>query len=370
MLLTADRDSLLKSLDRVSKIVKSNPRAIELLQCVLLETYGDDLYIIAKSHNVAARVCVPNTIVKSAGSSIVAFDRLREAVKNSSANIVMDTSSDTSMKIYSSDDQRIGIPTKDVREFPSTIWLDLDESYAVDTTDFIVALQESVSLSNSNSSLSPMFMQVLIKDNCITSANGVSYQRIPIKCHKSLEVSIPINSVPLIVGFIKESGIDKAWVSTDTGKQIVLSTGKDQFQVSALAVTFPDLDSVFSSAAVRTAESLEVDRKKFIAELTKARLYSDEYGRVSLRIIGPAITSVSISSKDNNGGWFESAVNAVWSNKNPVDLIFSVDSLLNFLKLFQKDTVTLKLGDDFRGDKTPMYCIEGGTIGVLNQFNI
>lgn len=370
MIFATHKESFLRALDRVSPVVKSNPRSIDVLQGVKLETIGTDVFVTASSPMANTRVLVEGAVVAGSGEVAVNFDKLRDRVSKSGESMRLEVK-EKFLRITSSDDQRLGIPINDLREFPAVEWAQPEESYGLETPHFVGLLKTASSVTSEVTSLNPAFLQIQIRDQFLWGANSVSYQRIPINCNPSLNSSIPTATIHAMTKFIQDSGGDKVWLSQVGKEHVVVSVGKDQFQAVPLALDFPNLSQAFDHTKVRVSESLKIDRKKLVTALAKAKTSADSYGRVTLVLQGTALTTLLIKTRSDHGDWYEEEIAPViWEGKEGRTLTFNIDTLLSFLRSFKEEDVILELGDDFKGDLTPVLCVEGDHVAILNQFRV
>ena len=130
------KDSFLSALNRVSKIVKSNPRSVESLQCVKITSYAGQVYVSAVSSMGSAKVMIQGA--KSSGSEdvLVDLDRLKDRVSKTSNMLKVEVDSHT-LKITSTDDQRLGLAINDPREYPDVAWAVPEESYGLDKEELL-----------------------------------------------------------------------------------------------------------------------------------------------------------------------------------------------------------------------------------------
>lgn len=370
MIFATHKDPLLKALDRISSIVKANPRTVDILQTVLVDSYGGDVYLTATSPMANAKVEVKGAKVGASGAFVVNYDKFRDRVSKSGDTMRLEAD-ETTLKIISSDDQRLGIPLNDIREFPEITWEFPEESYGMQSEDLIALLRTANSLTSSVTSLTPAFLQVMIKDRQLWAANNVSYHKIPISCNPSLESRIPTATLTSIVKFIQDSGGDQVWLSHINESHVVITSGADQFQATPISAPFPDLTELFKQTAVRATSDLKVDRKRLISELTKAKTSADTYGRVTITIPDTALTSMVVETQSEGGDWYEGTVpGCLWTGSAGRNLVFNIDTLLSYLRSFSGEELVLQVGDDFKGDLTPLMCKEGEHVGIINQFRI
>ena len=361
MIFATHKESFLVALDRLSRIVKSSPKSIDVLQCVKIESYGTEVFAVATSSMASARVLIKDAVVGEPGSFLVNLDRLKDRVSKAAPQIKLQADSGT-LKIISSDDQKLGLALNDEREFPEVKWVMAEESYGLDKQEVITLFKKAHALTNNANVLTPSFLQVRIVDQTLWVANGVSYQQFPIQCNPALESSIPTQTLFAITGFAQESEGDTVWLSQAGEDEVVVTVGK--------AVEFPNLAPVFDKVRISTANSLRVSRRKLVDELSKAKSSTDEYGRVTIDIQRSAMTSITVQAQASNGDWYESRLTGAWDGESERSLTFNLDSLHKFLQTFSDDEVTINIGDDFKGELSPAYIEEEGHIGIINQFRI
>lgn len=369
MLFAAPKDDLSAALSRVSRVVKSNPKSVEILQCVKVESYGSNVYVVATSSMASSRVQVDSAVLKEPGSFVVSLDRLSDRVAKAGDSMALE-SDDTSLKIVSSDDQRLGLKTNDPREFTEIEWSLSEESYGIDKAELVGLFKLANSLAASSSSLTPAFLQAHLKEQKLWVANGISYHVFDVLCNPALESSIPTQTLSALIGFVQESAGDTVWLSQLSGDEVVVSVGDDQFQTTPLSVKFPDLEPQFTRAEVAAIHTISVNRTRLITELNKAKTSMDKHGRVTLTIEGQGTAMIKVETASELGDWYESKVPTIWSGPPNRALVFNLESLVKFLQSFKVEEIDLMIGDDFKSNLSAIYCSEGGHSGIINQFRI
>lgn len=369
MKFAASKVPIITSLDRLSRIVKSNPRSVEILQCVLVEAIGQEVYITATSSMASARVQVTGAKVAESGKFVVGLDRLKDRVSKAAEALVLETSAN-SLRILSSDDQKLGLSLNDTREFPEIDWTDPEESYGLKKKEVVELFKVANSLTSTTSSLTPAFLQVHIKEQNLWVASGVSYQVFPMECNPSLNSSIPTQTLSALTAFIQEAEGDTVWLSQLNEDDVVVSVGQDQFQTTPLAVDFPDLTPLFDKVRVASVSECIVKRRRLVEELSKAKTSVDNYGRISIKIEGVAAAMMVLQASSHAGDWYESKIPVIWTGTPDRTFTFNLEALLKFLRTFSGDDITLFIGDDFKGDLAPIYAEEEGHEGIINQFRI
>jgi DNA polymerase III sliding clamp (beta) subunit (PCNA family) len=314
-------------------------------------------------------VKVQSALVKESGEFVIDFNRFRDRVSKAGPQIVLD-SDDQSLKIISSEDQRLGLKLNDPREFPTVAWNVTDESYGLKTEEFIGLLSTANTLASGVSSLTPAFLQLKIRDQELWAASGSTYHRFKLHCNPTLNTSIPLNTVPALISFIKESEGGTIWMSQDEGDEVVISVGHDQLQTSPLAVQFPDLNGLFDRVQVTSTHELHLQRREIINALSKAASSADAYNRVSLSFEGEVATSMLVRTESEVGDWFEIKIPCLWSGKKDRTMVFNSEDLIRFIRSFESEEIKLLVGDDYKREVAAIYCEERDHSGILNQFRI
>lgn len=365
MKITATKDSLKAALDRVSGIVRSNPRSLDVLQCVRISTYSDRVYVEARSPKAAVRVVVSGASVVESGELLVNFDKVKDRISKIGSEATVSTS-ETSLLINSGNDLRLSITLNDVREFPDASWSYPDESYSIDTGEFLSLLAKSASTLKEVSALTPSFMQVKIDSNQWRMSTGAAHFVLPIKCNRNLSVSIPSGMLSSIAAFVKESGSDVVWLSQD-GENLVVTVGDDQLQSMSLISPFPDTQPIIDKVRVASTNSLEIERKRLLSEISRAKSSMDESSAITLTINGTAVTNLTVGATSEVGDTYESTMPCVWSG-SPRTLTFTYETLHSFLMMFECDIMDISVGDPIRSSLPAWYYEEGESVGILNQF--
>lgn len=372
MLFAAYKDSFASALDRVSRVVKSNPRSVEILQCIRIDSGSAGVFLTANSPMAKVKVKVDGAKAQGEDSVIVNFDKIKDRVSKTSDTIRVEATNGK-MSIVSNKDQKLGLTLGDLAEFPVLSWSVPEESYGIDKEEFLSTLALAGSLTSAVSALTPAFLQVKISKQTMTVASGVTFQKIPLECNPELESTIPTQTLSALQGFVKSSEGDVVWMSQlAEDSDIVITVGDDQFQTVPLALDFPDLEPVFNKIKIMATDELHFsETKRLLAALSKAKTSVDSYGTVNLDVQGTAMTTVVISASNEHGDWFEDKLPVLWSGSaSGRKLRFNIDSLISYVKSVPSDSITLRFGEDFRGDLSPAYYEEGSRVGILNQFRI
>lgn len=364
-----EKESLLSAIDRVSRIVKSNPRSVDILQCVKVSTYAQQVYLTATSSMASVKVQVRGAVLSDGGEFVINLDKLRDRVSKAGSKIVLQ-SDDSTLKIMSSNDQKLGLRLADPREFPEVKWVLVDESYGLPTNEVVNLLKHAHSITSSTSGLTPAFLQAKFVDRKMLVSSGVSFHKFDVECNPALNSSIPTQTLSPLTAFIQESEGDTIWLSQDDSDEVVISVGNDQFQTSSLAIAFPDLEPLFEKVRIASDADVRVNRKDLIRELNNAKNSADDYGRVSLTMEGTLSTFMVVRCESASGEWFEAKLPCLWAGTEGRTLVFNVESLVKFLQSFTTDDSVLYVGDDSKKDLAAVYCSEEGHSGIINQFRI
>lgn len=363
-----DKAPFLSALSRVSKVVASNPRSVPILQCVLIESIGQDLYVIATSSSASVRVQVRDAVVGEPGRIVVSLDKLRDRVSKTTGDIVFEADSNM-LRISSSTDQRLGIRLNDIREMPSLTWVDSDESYGFSTDEVSSIFRKIAGVSAKTTALTPSFLQAKISEQRVAFASGMSYHSIPVKVHPSLTARVPLSTLGYIISFISDSGYDKVWFSQNYSDTLVVSVGKDQFQATPLSIDFPNISPLFDKVDIASTQECVLDRRAFLKELRSARSTTDDSGSVSLRLAGLGMAAaIHLDVRSTVGDFYQSVVGCSWDGEDNRTLTFQIDSLISFLNAFDSDRLSFLVGSDTRGELAPIIVREGEGVGVLNQY--
>lgn len=365
----ASSSDLLTALDRVSRVVRSNPRSVPTLLCVKFDVENDRLYMSATSSMASVRVQVRDAVIGShKGTVVVNWEKFKDRVSKSGKKVAV-SANGKGMSLQSSDNQRIGIVLEDMREFPDITWDTVEESYGVPKDMFREALESSYSVASSTS-LAPSFLQVYIKDQKVYSGSGTSYQILPMKCNPEFESTIPASSIPPIVSFLKSSDEDTVWISQQNTDFVSIICGPDQFQATPLTIPFPDLEQTFYSVRIASKSECTVDRRELIKTISAAQTSADEYGSVLLTTPSNAAGPLKVEASGGHGDWFSSSVECIWTGAGEREIRVVGAELLKYLRTLSVEKVTLMVADDFKGTAAPIYIESGEYSAIINQFRV
>lgn len=367
MLFETSKADLETALKRIAKIVQANPRSVPILQCVRVLCVSGNLYVGAFSQKVSAQVHVPNAEVKKPGEVVVDYGKFKDRLAKVSPHVEVSTTS-TTMRLTSSEDQRLGIPLSDLREYPELEFVDPDESYAVDITDFASVLETALK-SGGTDSLIPSLLQVQIKDKLVQVGNGIMAQLIPFECHENIDVTIPKWTINSILDFLNSSPYEKVWLSQDENNYLSFSVGADSFQAVPLATEFPDMSNIFRTARINNVYEFSTDRKTLMNSVRKAQSSTGSNGVFELDLSGNVVGKLKIHAESEEGDWYDETINGIWTGPDK-KMNFIAADFIRFFSTFEGETLLIKVGDDNMGNLSPIYIEEGEHVGVLNQFRV
>lgn len=368
MIFAARKDDILTALARVSKVVKSNPRSVDILQCVRV-IVDESVYVEAISSMASVRVKVRDAKVKESGTFVINFDKFKDRLSKSGSLLALDDESGL-LKIVSSDDQRLGLQLNNPNEFPDETWVESEEAYGLGKEEFVSLLENAAAVSSAATSLIPAFLQVKIKNQKLWVANGLSYQMFDLACNELLDSSIPTTSLSPLASFINDSVEDTVWLDQGNASKVVITVGSDQFQANPLAVDFPNLEQTFNKVKVSATDELTFDRSAMLGVLGKAKTSADSYGRVYLDMDSATASAIQVSAHNDSGDWFEGKIPGRWMSSGARKLVFNIDALSKILRSFSEDSITVKVGQDFKGDLSAGIISEEGNVAIINQFRI
>lgn len=365
-----DKDILSSALQRVEKVVKSNPRSVEILHNILLDSLGEDLYVTAKSNMASVRIKLDGAIVHDQGSIVVNFDKFRDRISKTEGEVVLDYNR-SSLSISSSSDQRLGISLGDSRLFPTTKWNEEEESYSIKVEDFIELLRNAAKITSSATALTPSFMQIKIKDQLMYCSSGIVFLSTPINVNPSLVVRIPNATLTPLAAFLKADGVDRVWVSQGGKDSMSVSVGCDQFQATPLALDFPDITELLERVRIASSVEISFDKSLLTSALRNARSTAGDGGLVTLSFSGLGSSTMHIETQSSTGDWFESSIPCNWYGSEDFVLEFQIDSLIGFLSCIPASvTKVAAFTSPSLKDKAPLYVKEGEFVAALNQYQV
>lgn len=368
MLWTSSKEHLLTALARVQKVVASNPRSVQILQCVKLEASSDGLFVIATSNMANVKVQVTDAVVKAPGIIVVSLEKLKDRLQKTTGVVEFNANS-TTLHLTSSEDQKLGIRLNDSREFPPVEWVEQDESYGLDASEVISLFSTVRSLAQSASALTPAFLQAKIEDQKIFCSSGVLYRVLPLKANPSLVARIPLSTLAALGSFIDEASEDMIWLSQYGADSVVVTVGQDQYQAVPLAVDFPSISPLISRVDIASIYTFQVDRMKLLREARRARSSADDDGVITLTIRGIGTAAAAhVKAESKTGDYYTSVVAGSWDGDTDRVLSFQADSLINFLNSYNDDKISIQVGSDTHADRAPIIVREGDGVGVLNQY--
>lgn len=362
------KETLRVALDRVAKIVKSNPRTVDILQCVKFSTYAGQTFLSATSSMASARVEFESKLIAD-GEFVVNFERLKDRI-NKAGEVVTLSTTRTMLSIVSSDDQKLGLQLNELDDFPDIEWIHPEESYGLDKKELVELFTKAALITSTASPLTPSFMQVRIDKQRLWAANGMSYASFFIECNPALTTTVPATTLSSIVSFIKECEGDKVWISQGGNERVVVSVGNDQIQAAPLVASFPDLIPMMDRVRIASINDLYVERRALINELNNCRTSVNSFGKVILRIEGQGVTKMFIEARNEIGDWYESSIPITWSGEPNRELAVNLENMVYFLRTFKEDNATLRIADDLRGESAAIYLEEEDHVGIINQLRI
>ena len=360
--------SLVKSLSKLTPIIRSNSKAAPILQGILIEAVEYGVYMAAVSASSTVWTFVPDCEVTRIGRCVVDYARFKDRLTKTGNSPMFELVGD-SLVMSSTDDQRLGLSVLNLNSFPIPSRDLPDESYKVPVPTLRRLLDASIEVTRDISPLTPLFLQVAIRGGLVTATTGAMYRELPVDINSSLDTSIPtayLNTVKAFISNVDDN--DSVWVSQVEGQDVVIVTGEDYLKIRALTNPMPDLSQTFTQATILATQEIILDRKQLISILQDAKSSAPSSGVVTTTIDGMGLGELKVTASNELGDWFESAMSCVWTGKSEISLRFRVDSLISFLKTFMADRITLYVGESSNGRPTPIVCSEEDGRGIINQF--
>lgn len=198
----------------------------------------------------------------------------------------------------------------------------------------------------------PGLTQIQIKDGYVESGDGGVHQRIFCEELGSIDITIPIPSVKILLAILRAwKGKGIYFGSSD--KYVIAASDNTIVVFTTYAHEFPDLSGYLDKPKITHVDKLNVIVKEFTNALSAAGLATDESNMVTITINGNR--SLTVSSRSPHGGAAEVKCSCTWEGP-PRTLHVDYKKLLATLAATgEKDHIDLRLGPEVGKVKSPIY---------------
>lgn len=236
------------------------------------------------------------------------------------------------------------------------------KTHVVPVGPFLTALQvamKAASVSMARNSL----RQIQVKSGALTGADGSLLHRHAVPgLPKSLDTTIPIDSAPEIVRLLK-SATSETFEFGSNYSHLLLRVGQDEVIAQRMLVPYPNLENQILGPALTNGYTLSVDRTELLETVKRIRINADpDYRALFLNLVPVAEASdgltwtLTVSAQDRQGNTAQETLEVAWSGpKGARALCVSHLSLTNFLSVQQTQTIALKIGDDSKDARQPLF---------------
>lgn len=231
----------------------------------------------------------------------------------------------------------------------------------------------------SSSSARASLMQLSVRSGSIIGVDGarVHLQHVP-ELPLDMDTSIPLRSAEEMIRLLQGSDIQTVEFGS-SNTHVVLRVADHSLVTQRLIVPFPDIADQLRAPQLTNQHHLAVDRQALLAAVKRVRVNADpDYQALFLTIQpgakatdGPTWT-LTLAVRDRDGNTAQEALSVSWSGPRGLPPVcVSHKMFYDLLSATEQDFLTLRVGDDSKTVKHPMYVhdSDAGFIGLIQQLN-
>lgn len=257
------------------------------------------------------------------------------------------------------------LPLDSVGVFPD---LSMHESVPLQETNrvkFYEALQK-VRKCASADPMRPYLMLVDVAGGKMRASDSHRFQQV--KFQFPFDCAIPLGATQDIVNRLASSNLENVEVG-EAENALLFRFGKVLIVAQKSGFPFPDVDEVMLKPTLANDQDLTVSRKDLLAAVRRTRITADE--DTSAIILSLNKGSVTVQTKDSQGGTAIESVDAVWDHP-PRHVSFNHQKLTDLLNSTESDTCVFRLGKDLKTRPSPLLMEDekNGFTAVLSQIRI
>lgn len=253
-------------------------------------------------------------------------------------------------------------PLMDSDAFPDFAGVENFGLVEVNRAGFLAALQQ-VRKAASTDPIRPHLMLVDLTNGKMRASDSTRFQQV--KFPFPFDCQIPVRAVTEIVQRL--SAANQETISVGQTERALLFKFRPNSVLIAQKVVakFPDMDEVLLKPTLSNDQELTVDRDELLKAVRRVRITADD--TTAAVILSLNVGSISVESKDRNGGTAVETVAATWNNP-PRHVSFNHQHLTDLLASSKSEQVTLRFGKDLKTRPTPLLMEDtGGLTAVLSQ---
>jgi len=251
--------------------------------------------------------------------------------------------------------------------------------HAVSTEEMLQGI-DLVSRAVSTSSARTALMQMSVRDGNLTACDAARFHRMRLESlPTSLDLMIPHGAVTELTAALRAHSDLSVFQMGGNDKHLVFKIGQDTIIAQRLLISFPDVDQILLSPAIKNEYSLTVEAKELVDVIKRVRVNSDpDYSAIFLTTTpkgktpdGNTVWALTIHAKDRDGNSSQETIEASWSSTKPAELCLHHKHLLDLVTYSDQELVTFQIGPDYKKEKTKLLLQDEpfGFTGVMQQMN-
>lgn len=178
-------------------------------------------------------------------------------------------------------------------------------------------------------------------------------------------IQIPIFAVGNLVRLLQRTEVEKVMVELKPN-HLLFQIGADTFSTQRLFEEFPDVRNMILKKAEKNDQELTLDREQLIAAVNRVRIAADEE-RKQLEIQVTSENQVQLRALDQNGELAVEDLPCATSLEEGRLILVNHQFFSDALEMNPAKQVTLKLAEDTKARRSPLYMREGKLRSVLLQ---
>lgn len=250
--------------------------------------------------------------------------------------------------------------------------VDAIELHEVNRVELIKALDQTVSAS-AKSSARLSLTQVSVYNRVVVGCDGARLHRKPVlSLPKAFKTTIPSSFAEVLLREMRKTSAEDTVLFGSSSSTIVLRMGTDTFTGQRLTLEFPNVEHLMLEPSMLNSERLSFDVSEAVEAIKRVRVNADP----DLATVVLAVRQIkgewtlTIRAIDKTGNSSQESISAEYDGESGREIAVNHKYFLEFLSPLSSSTVTLRLGEDTKSKKAPIYVEEETFTGVLMPTSI
>jgi DNA polymerase III sliding clamp (beta) subunit (PCNA family) len=233
---------------------------------------------------------------------------------------------------------------------------------------------KAVVVATNTSTARSAFLQAHVAHAEVTATDGARLHRQVIPgLDPTIAVDIPVKIIARVLDLL--SGLQPETMIRFGANERRIHFHIEDARIIAqrILLPFPDIESIMIGVGMMNEKSFTVRTDELKAAVKRVRVNSDpDYSTLYLgvRIMVDGKWGLSLRGRDSNGNEAQEIVDVQWTGTKPREFAVNHHFLTDVLNQVPSDYTIVRVGDDTKTQKSPLFIEDSGFRAVLSQMRM